>query len=656
LVWAALGALGAVMLAPAVQAAPATWSPQAPRYGEGSQLNVGVTMADGTVLRADVFYPTVAGTTTAAGGSFPVLLQQTPYGKEAFSAGSSLTATDVPYFVDRGYVVVISDVRGTGDSGGTFGLFDPVQQSDGATMARWAARLPHSDGKVGLFGESYMGINQFLTVAGLGSGSGASSPVRAMFPIIAGHDIFSDSVVQGGIPDLEFSAAYLALVTGLNAASPLLEPLAELGSTNPAAALSGLGSLLQTELTHNEDLSTYDLALLEGIELGQANAFDGPYWAARSPATYLKDVVTDHIPAFLVGGWNDLFQEGEPLNYVGLQNLYAGRPETAPMSPSQAVTPRYQLMMGPWQHVTTGAGVDLSAIMLEWFDTWLLGQNTPLAHTTTPVHLEDLHSGSWVDTADWPVAPAGATPFYFGPGGSLTATPPSARNGSDPMIWDGLSSPCSIQTDQWAAGALALAASSLGTKFPCDTNDATLGLGPAALTYTSAPFPHPEELAGPIDATVEATATTTDAELVATVEEVSPTGQSVPLTSGALLGSLRALSASQTWMGRDGLPLLPAHPYTAASSQPVRPGQVTRYDISVFPTFAQIPAGWRLRVTLTSADTPHLMPTLTQGAHLVGGVYQVQRTAPAPSVLNVPLAPVSSLSTPCGALCSPGGP
>ena len=95
----------------------------------------------------------------------------------------------------------------------------------------------------------------------------------------------------------------------------------------------------------------------------------------------------DKIPAFLVGGWNDLFEQGEPLNYVGLQNLFDGRSQYAAMTPDQAVTPRYQLLMGPWQHVTTGTGVNMSALELEWFDTWLLGEHTPMATTTTPLHL-----------------------------------------------------------------------------------------------------------------------------------------------------------------------------------------------------------------------------------------------------------------------------
>ena len=69
--------------------------------------------------------------------------------------------------MERGYIDVVADVRGTGDSGGQFGLFDPAQQQDGATLVRWAAGLPHSSGKVGLYGASYLAIDQLLTVGQL---------------------------------------------------------------------------------------------------------------------------------------------------------------------------------------------------------------------------------------------------------------------------------------------------------------------------------------------------------------------------------------------------------------------------------------------------------------------------------------------------------
>jgi hypothetical protein len=47
---------------------------------------------------------------------------------------------------------------------------------------------------------------------------------------------------------------------------------------------------------------------------------------------------------------------------------------------------------------------------------------------------------------------------------------------------------------------------------------------------------------------------------------------------------------------------------------------------------------------------------VSQLPQLIGGIYQVERSAGAASVLNVPLAPVSAFSVPCGSLCSVGGP
>jgi hypothetical protein len=45
-----------------------------------------------------------------------------------------------------------------------------------------------------------------------------------------------------------------------------------------------------------------------------------------------------------------------------------------------------------------------------------------------------------------------------------------------------------------------------------------------------------------------------------------------------------------------------------------------------------------LRLTLTTSDTPHLLPSPGQAANLAGGIYMVQRNADAASYLEVPVA------------------
>jgi hypothetical protein len=55
-------------------------------------------------------------------------------------------------------------------------------------------------------------------------------------------------------------------------------------------------------------------------------------------------------------------------------------------------------------------------------------------------------------------------------------------------------------------------------------------------------------------------------------------------------------------------------------------------------------------LTITTSDTPHLGPNPAQLANLVGGAYQVQRNASAASYIELPLAPATALTAPCG-LC-----
>ncbi|MGZ4140315.1 MAG: hypothetical protein ACXVQ1_10910 [Actinomycetota bacterium] len=51
------------------------------------------------------------------------------------------------------------------------------------------------------------------------------------------------------------------------------------------------------------------------------------------------------------------------------------------------------------------------------------------------------------------------------------------------------------------------------------------------------------------------------------------------------------------------------------------------HDVEIFPTFATIVAGHAIRVTISTADSPHLSATAPALADLVGGVYTLERTS-----------------------------
>jgi putative CocE/NonD family hydrolase len=397
-----------------------------------------------------------------------------------------------------------------------------------------------------------------------------------------------------------------------------------------------------TLVQHQASVFSFFLDLLTNVGSGGSEAYDGPYWQEKSPVYDLRRIARDGIPTYLVGGLWDLFQRGEPLNYSGLQNAADGRSVWAPMTKRQRVRGRYQLAIGPWYHVTAGSGVDLNVIELDWFDRWLKHERTGIDRTSTPIHVYETGAGRWAQASRYPYDHARPTTYYLGPGGTLTRSIPSNAPGADQLAFTGISSPCSRSTEQWSAGLFEILLGGLG---PCDTNDNTTQAGPGARTYTTAPFKRDTTLAGPMAAHVFLTSTRPDTELVATVDDVAPNGSSNPITSGALLGSMRALTAAKTWTVSSGKVLLPYHPYTQSSVSPVPIGKVVPEDIEIFPTFARIAAGHRLRLTLATGDTPHLTPLPTQLLNLIGGVYRVQRTTSAPSYLEVEQASPSRFGT-----------
>src|SRR5271167_512961 len=114
------------------------------------ERNVPVRMRDRVVLRADVLRP-------AQGGKHPVLVYRTPYGKEA----AQQEYTTFKHAAERGYAVVIQDVRGRYHSDGDFRPYEN-EGRDGYDTIEWAAAQPWSNGNVGTFGLSYPGAVQWL--------------------------------------------------------------------------------------------------------------------------------------------------------------------------------------------------------------------------------------------------------------------------------------------------------------------------------------------------------------------------------------------------------------------------------------------------------------------------------------------------------------
>ena len=114
------------------------------------QFDQRVPMRDDITLSADIYLPLGSLTTKR-----PVILERTPYMK------AGINFERAKYFVRYGYVFVVMDVRGRGDSDGEFIPYFH-EGRDGYDAIEWCALQPWSDGNVGTIGAAYAGRIQWL--------------------------------------------------------------------------------------------------------------------------------------------------------------------------------------------------------------------------------------------------------------------------------------------------------------------------------------------------------------------------------------------------------------------------------------------------------------------------------------------------------------
>ena len=158
------------------------------------EKNVPVPMRDSVLLSADVFRPSPRG-------RYPVLLQRTPYGKGqaqiAFNILNPIRAAEA------GYVVVIQDTRGRYASEGEFAPF-LYESQDGFDTVEWCAAQSWSNGKVGMYGMSYVGATQWLAAIA------APPHLVTICPSMTAADYHDGWIYQGGALSLAFSTAWTA--------------------------------------------------------------------------------------------------------------------------------------------------------------------------------------------------------------------------------------------------------------------------------------------------------------------------------------------------------------------------------------------------------------------------------------------------------------
>lgn len=601
--------LPAALLVPAGPSAHAAtgWTPRPQQYAATvTTRDLAIRMDDGVVLRGDLQRPAGADGKPVA-TRLPVIVTITAYNKTVIAggAGATLAGADPAYLVKRGYAQLTVDARGTGSSQGQWAAFSAREGKDAGAIVNWAAAQPWSNGKVGMTGASYMGISQLFAAEQQPPG------LKAIFPQVPAADVYRDVVASGGQIDVGFIPLWLGLVTATGVIPPAY------GAQEPAAGFKALTDHLAGALG-------FTLPLALAALLGGEPAYDGPFYAERSPITAIDKV---KVPTFLIGGEYDLFQRGTPLDFERIQRN--GVPT--------------KLILGPWNHLQGSSGADvgkagygtLAELQLRWFDQYLKGIDGKLDQIA-PLTYYEQGSGTWVKTAKWIDSDLSAREYRLSgtsavggrAGGLVTGTPAAGSSIVPPLPVTGL---CTRSADQWTAGLPSTVLSGL----PCFTDNRLNDLG--GLTFDTAPVTTPVRIQGPVNARLYVSSPTGDGMLSVAVEDVAPDGTVSRLTGGWQVISHRALDTTRSrYLG--GKLLQPHHPFTKAAQATLAAGQVAPVDVEVFPTGAVIKPGHKLRVAVQAFDVPHLLSPLTD---LLGQLVPVTvRTGPSyPSAITVAVRP-----------------
>ncbi len=331
-------------------------------------------MPDGAELLADRWYP------TDPSGELATVLIRTPYGRSVMGPLGRL-------YAERGYQVIVQSCRGTFGSGGEF---VPVrnEQADGHATLEWVAAQPWFDGRLVMWGGSYLGMTQWAVA------QDAPDFLRALSLQVTAAD-FRDSVVYpGGAFALETALAWLHQIKNqeLGWRTVLRTHLRGARVVSTSSAVLPIGTCDTAAI--GEPMPFYQ-DWLEHSALGD------PWWDGVDFGRRLEQVP----PASCVGGWYDIFLRSQVDDYSALRR--AGR--TA------------RLTIGPWTHSSPALFAETVRDGPRWFDAQLGMRGE--GPSDAPVRVFVMGSRTWQEFSLWP--PAGETErWYLGGGGTLTESPP----------------------------------------------------------------------------------------------------------------------------------------------------------------------------------------------------------------------------------------
>jgi predicted acyl esterase len=502
-----------------------------------------VTASDGVELRVTV-------TGAAPLEARPTVVEFSPYGRDSGTLA-----------VGPQFNTALVQIRGTGDSDGSFDALGPRTQKDVREVLEWACAQSWSGGQLAINGFSasaitiYNSLHQELPC------------VKAMVLRSGTYSLYRDLLMPGGISNLGPAAGVMLLI-----GAPALAQSPD-RINDPASGLAILLGLLSAGLEGGFAHPTLDTWWKERQFRGNANA----------------------IPTLVIDGFFDVesrgaFQGYQELRSSGAHLLVVGAHDGAPAGTDNGVPEANAWLDHYVRDVDNGANEHPRVQML-----------------LSRGDREDYLAGDFTrrTAGDWPVPGTAWTALSFSAARSGSAL--SLNDGSLRKTRPALTVPQSyvsvpsLPTETDPATTALLGASGLNaltTNVPILT-DMTLA-DAAGLTFTTAPLTRDVTSAGPLALRVSLSTSVPGTGIWAVLSDVSADGVAHPLTAGRLNTDFPGVVASESFQDQHGRIVQPFGDYEHPS--PAKPLAFRPYQVEFWPVGNVFEQGHRLRVTVVGSS------------------------------------------------------
>ena len=508
------------------------------------QKSIKVRMRDGIHLVTDVVLPD-------GDGPFAAVLFRSPYNRANYVRGTGC-------FLEQNIAVVSQDVRGRYESEGEYYPF-ANEFEDGIDTVEWLKAQPWSNGKIAMYGDSYLAHVQFAMMRP------NSVSFTTLNPRFMCGDGYARGYYCGGIFNLALTWSWLCFECASSCSQANLIPF-----------ISDLLNVLKTQPVSEIDMASGSLAPIRAFRDFAEHRHDGPFWDC---CNLRRQNPTIDYPVLLTGGWYD-FYAGETIkNFLYIREH----------SVSEYIASQHRMIIGPWTHgigVSTLGEIDFGedAVKENYHSAkWVIGMLKGMPAEKlfpAPVRFFVMGRNAWRDYGQWPPKGQRECKFFLQPGKALSMDEPEVDEDFESCVFD-WENPVPTLGGNHSIGPYNPGLYEYAKPGPFDQRP--LEAREDVLSFTTSPLERDTEVIGIVHLTLFGASDTKDADWFAKLIDVHPDGKAYNITEGCLRSSFRKSSERQEYL---------------------QPGEICQFNFELGATAMCFKAGHSIRLDVCCSNFP----------------------------------------------------